>query len=54
MDNLRISLLSVVGLVIALGLIGASAVFAPHLLVLAATVASLAYIGGMVFMTLGR
>jgi hypothetical protein len=54
MDNLRISLLAVVGLVIALGLIGGAVVFAPHLLVLAATVAALAYIAGMVFMTLGR
>ena len=54
MDNLRTSLLSVVALVVALGLIGGTLVVAPHFVVLAATVASLAYIGGMVLMTLGR
>ena len=54
MDNLRTSLLSLVALVVALGLIGGSLVFAPHLTVLAATVASLSYIAGMVFMTVGR
>ena len=54
MDNLRISLLSLVALVIALGAIGVSLVFAPHLTVLVATIASLTYIGGMVFMTIGR
>ncbi len=54
MENLRTSLLSLVALVVALGLIGGSLVFAPHLTVLAATVASLSYIAGMVFMTVGR
>jgi len=54
MENLRITLLSLVALVVVLGLLGGTLVFAPHLVVLAATVASLTYIGGMVFMTLGK
>ncbi|WP_448191394.1 hypothetical protein [Azospirillum sp. sgz301742] len=51
MENLSTSLLAVVALVIALGLIGAAVVFAPHILVLVATVAALSYIAGMVIMT---
>jgi len=54
MDNLKISLISLVALVVALGLIGGTLVFAPHFTVLAATIASLSYIAGMVVMTLGR
>ncbi|HYH39134.1 MAG TPA: hypothetical protein VD860_12990 [Azospirillum sp.] len=54
MENLRTTLLSVVALLIVLGLIGASVVFAPHLLVLVMSLAAMTYIGGMVFLTLGK
>lgn len=54
MENLRITLLAAVALVIVLGLLGASAVFAPHLLVLVMSLAAMTYIGGMVLLTLGK
>lgn len=52
MENLQTTLFAVVALVIALGLIIGTLVVAPHYVVLAATIASLTYISGMVLMTI--
>ncbi|WP_431854799.1 hypothetical protein [Azospirillum sp.] len=54
MENLRTTLLSAVALVIVLALLGTSVVVAPHLLVLVMSLAAMTYIGGMVFLTLGK
>ena len=54
MEDLRTTLLSALALVVVLALLGASAVLAPHLLVLVMALAAMTYIGGMVFMTLGK
>ncbi len=54
MDNSQIGFLSVIALVIVLALIGGALVFAPHLLVLVMTIASLTYIAGTVLFTIGH
>lgn len=54
MEDLRTTLLALVALVVVLGLLGTSVVFAPHILVLVMALAAMSYIAGMVVMTLGK
>lgn len=54
MENPRVTLLSLVALVLALGFIGGTVAVAPHVTVLVATIAALTYIGGIVYFTVGR
>lgn len=54
MEDLRTTLLAAVALVAVLALLGTSVVVAPHVLVLVMALAAMSYIGGMVFMTLGK